>query len=185
MEAPRLAPLEPPYEPEVASELEKLMPPGVDPLLLFRTLAHNPRVLGRFRRGGLLDPGSITPREREIVIHRTCARCGSEYEWGVHAVVFGRRYGLTDEQLAATVHGSAEDPAWSAREALLIRLVDQLHDTDTVRDSLWEELSKHWNAAQLVELVVLVGFYHTVSFITNAARVQLEEAAERFPAPIQ
>ena len=31
------------------------MPPGVEPLRLFRTLAHNPRVLSRFLAGGLLD----------------------------------------------------------------------------------------------------------------------------------
>src|SRR5262245_60264322 len=80
----RIPPRQPPYEPATAEDLVKLMPPGMSPLRLFTTLAHNPRVLGRVRRGGLLDPGSIALREREIVILRTCALCGSQYEWGVH-----------------------------------------------------------------------------------------------------
>jgi hypothetical protein len=62
------------------------MPEGVPPLLLFRTLAVNERVFHRVMAGGLLDRGSLTLRERELVIDRTCFRCGSEYEWGVHVV---------------------------------------------------------------------------------------------------
>lgn len=42
------------------------------------------------------------PREREIVIDRTCARCGCEYEWGVHVAAFGSAVGLTPDQLEET-----------------------------------------------------------------------------------
>jgi len=44
MPRPRIAALEPPYEPETASLLAKWMPPGsdVEPLHLFRTLAVAP-----------------------------------------------------------------------------------------------------------------------------------------------
>ena len=53
---PRIEPLSPPFTAPVADDLTKLMPPGVPPLALFRMVAHNPRVLRRMRRGGLLDP---------------------------------------------------------------------------------------------------------------------------------
>ena len=122
---PRIAPLAPPYAPEVAEDLRKLMPPGVEPLGLFRTLAHNPRVLRRVRRGGLLDPGSITVRDREIVILRTTALCRSEYEWGVHVAFFAAAVGLTAEQLAATVSGRLE--AFAPREWPLVEMCDALH----------------------------------------------------------
>lgn len=58
MATTRIAPLKEPYPPKVLEDFDKLMP-GMEPLRLFRTLAHNPRVLRRVRRGGLLDPGSI------------------------------------------------------------------------------------------------------------------------------
>ena len=64
-------------------------------------------------------------RHREIVIDRTCARCGCSYEWGVHAAFFAERVGLTPEQQRGTVHGDANDPVWSKEEVLLIRLVDE------------------------------------------------------------
>src|SRR5215470_19717148 len=109
----RLAPLEPPYSEEIAATLASMMPPGVPPLRLFRTIAHNPRVLGKIRASNLLDLGSLERRHREIVILRTTARCGCEYEWGVHVSFFAARVGLGAAEQAATVHGSADDPVWS------------------------------------------------------------------------
>ena len=49
----RINPLEPPYPPEVAETLRRMMPPDVEPLRLFRTVAHNPAVLERFRTIGV------------------------------------------------------------------------------------------------------------------------------------
>jgi len=180
---PRIRPLEPPYPEDVGETLRRMMPPGVEPLKLFRTVAWNEHVLERFRSIGayLLNFGKLAPLEREIVIHRTCARCGCEYEWGVHAAVFAPAVGLSEAQLAATVTGDATDAVWSEREALLVRLADELHDSATISDDLWSQQARSWEEAELVELIALAGFYHLVSFTANAARVEREEAAARFP----
>jgi hypothetical protein len=63
------------------------------PLKLFRTVAHNRHILDKLRSTGayLLNFGKVEALDREIVIHRTCGRCGCEYEWGVHAALFGPR----------------------------------------------------------------------------------------------
>lgn len=169
----------PPYAPEIAEHLEKLMPPGVPPLALFRTVAHNPRVLGRMRRGGLLDPGSITVRQREIVILRTTARCGSEYEWGVHVRFFGAAAGFTPAEIAATVRGGPAD--FPPQDKPLVALADALHDGADVPDALWAELAAAFAPAQLVELLFLAGLYHAVSFVTNGTRLAPEPGAPRFP----
>jgi 4-carboxymuconolactone decarboxylase len=181
--APRIEPLEPPYPDGVGETLRRMMPPDIDPLKLFRTVAWNEHVLERFRQTGayLLNFGKLEPIEREIVLHRTCARCGCEYEWGVHAAVYARSVGLSEAQLEATVSGDGDDPAWSPREALLIRLADELHDTATVSDGLWAQLADNWDAPELIELIAVAGFYHLVSFTANAARVEREPFAERFP----
>ena len=184
--SPRIQPLEPPYPEPVGKTLERMMPPGVEPLKLFRTVAWNEHVLERFRTTGayLLNFGKLAPIEREIMIHRTCARCGCEYEWGVHATVFARQVGLSDDQLVATVTGDADDPVWSSRQSLLVQLADQLHDDAAVSDGLWAELARNWEPPELIELIALAGFYHLVSFAANAARVEPEAAAQRFPAPV-
>jgi hypothetical protein len=80
----RMAPAQPPFAPDIQAAFDKIMPPGVAPLVLFTTMARDSRLYVRFRNGGLLDKGHLTPRQRELVIDRSTARCGSEYEWGVH-----------------------------------------------------------------------------------------------------
>ena len=182
---PRIAPLEPPYDPEIEASLHKWMPPNspLDPLILFRTLAVNEELSSRMRvlGAGILGHGLIDPREREIVIHRTCARAGAEYEWGVHSVAFGKPLGLSDEQLAGTVHGSADDPTWSERDALLIRLADELHDTCRISDELWSSLASSYSPQQLLELITVAGWYRLIAYLINGVRIQSEPWAPGFP----
>jgi alkylhydroperoxidase family enzyme len=183
---PRIPPLDPPYEPEVEALLSRMMPPraATEPLSLFRTLARNRELAGRMRvlgAGFLGKSSSLDPRDREIVIDRVCARCGCEYEWGVHAAAFGAALGLREDTLRATVSASSDDPAWSDRERVLVRVADELHDTGNLSDELWSEFSTRWNAEQILEILMLAGFYHAISFVANAARVPLESWAARFP----
>jgi len=178
--AARLAPLQEPYDDALAAELARFMPPGVPPLTLFRTLAHNPRVLQKFRLGSLLDRGSLSLRDRELAILRTCWLCRSEYEWGVHVTVFAARAGLTDAEVRATCDVSPPDGVFSPRDVLILRLCDALHTTADVDLALFAELERELESAQIVELLVLAGFYHTVSFVTNALRIDHEPSAARF-----
>lgn len=181
MTGPRILAVEPPYSDPVAAAFDRVMPKGVPPLVLFRTLAVNEKVFLGLMASRLIERGSIPLREREIVIDRTCARCGSEYEWGVHIAFFRERAGLTDEQVAGTCATDPQTSAFPARERLLLRLVDELHDTAQVSESLWQELRAEWTDEQLVELVVLVGRYHLISFVTNAFRLPRESYAACFP----
>jgi alkylhydroperoxidase family enzyme len=178
----RIAPADPPYPAEVQARFDALMPPGVAPLVLFRTLARDQRLFQRFMGGGLLDRGHLTLRQREVVIHRVTARCGSEYEWGVHAAFFAKRAGLEPEQLRATVRGGPGDACWSAEDRLLIRFCDALHQSCDIDDALWAELRAQFSEEAMLELLLLAGFYRTVSYLTNALRLPLEPFAQRFPA---
>jgi alkylhydroperoxidase family enzyme len=179
---PRIAPIDPPYPPDMQDDFDKIMR-GAPPLLLFRTVARNPRVLQRMLAGGLLDRGSISLRSRELMILRTCARCGAQYEWGVHVATFGDKAQWTPAQLHSTVHGNALDLCWLLEDRLVIRLADQLHDTSRVEDALWEMACAYFSPEQLIELVMLAGLYHAVSYMVNATGVQQEKFAPGFPSP--
>ncbi len=180
----RIAPLDPPYDAETAAALQSIMPPGMEPLKLFRTQARNLRVFKRMVAGNLLDKGSITLRERELLILRTCARCGAEYEWGVHVALFAERAGLDHETVTAT-QKPVQDKELTKQESLLLQAADALHDTSEIPDALWQELAGHYSSEQLLEIVALVGFYHAISFMVNAARVELEPFAPRFDTQSQ
>jgi 4-carboxymuconolactone decarboxylase len=183
--ATRVPPIEAPYPPEVARSLTKMMGnrSDIEPLRLFRTLARHFALADRIRPfgSGLLVHGTLDPAEREVVILRTCARCACEYEWGVHVRLFARPLGLSEAIIRATVTGDADDPAFTARQTLLIRLADELHETATVSDPLWQRLTEWWNPQQLIELLLLAGWYHLIAFAANGLQVAPEDWAERFP----
>ena len=182
---PRIPPLEPPYEGEVGALIAKMTPPAAPgPLALFRVLAKNPKLAERMMSTGghFLGKGSALPiRDREIVIDRVCARCGNEYEWGVHVAAFAKAAGLSEAEVRHTVSYPADPDAWAPNEAALVAMVDALHETSTIDDMLWSELALHYDEAQLVELLMLTGWYHAISFVCNAARVPLEPWQARLP----
>jgi 4-carboxymuconolactone decarboxylase len=180
----RLAPLDPPYDPDLARTLDRLMGGfEAEPLRLFRTLAHNPPLLERFRQMGsaLLSFGTLDAVERETVIARTTARAGADYEWGVHAVALAAPLGLGDEWQQAILHGAPEDFA-DDRQRVLVALADELHETATVSDALYAELERRWPPAQVVELLALAGFYRLVSYLVNGLAIDPEDWAARPPA---
>jgi alkylhydroperoxidase family enzyme len=180
--SPRVDPVAPPFPPELQAAFDKIMPPGVAPLALFTTLARVPRVYDRFRAASLLDRGPLSLRHREIVIDRTCGRCGCGYEWGVHVAFFAARVALTPEQVRATVHGDSNDPVWSPEEALLVRLADELHDKADISGQLWKDLATAFSIEQILEAIALAGFYHTVSFFANGLKLPAEPFATPSPA---
>ena len=163
-----------------------MMPPGVPPIALFRTFARNSSMAAAMQPWGRHQLGrsfAVGLREREIVIDRTCARCGCEYEWGVHVAFFAARAGLDSAQVTSLTHGGPADTCWTeGSERLLIRLVDELHDSSDVSEALWQELRGQYDEAQLLDLLLLCGWYHAISFTARAARVPLEDGAPTFDA---
>ncbi len=178
----RIAPAAPPYEPAIADALRRIMPPGIEPLLLFRTMARSPRVFTKMFAGGLLDKGPLGLRQREIVIERTTARLGAEYEWGVHVALFADKVGFGTAEIDATVNGPTDSACWSVEERALLALVDDLVDRRAIGEVTWTALAAHFDETQILEAIALVGYYHTISFLCRGLALPLEPWAARFPA---
>lgn len=183
MSPTRIDPLVPPYEPAVAAQLESMMPAGVPPIGLFRAFARNlpmAEAMGGWGRYELSKRLSLSMRQREIVIDRVTARCGCEYEWGVHLAFFGDRVGFTAEQKRSITSGAPGDACWSGEEAALLRAVDELHDHADIGDATWSALAAVLTTEQILDLLMLAGWYHAISYAANVARIPLEDGAPRF-----
>lgn len=177
----RIAPLEAPYPAAIQQDFERIMGPGRPPLILFRCIATQERAWKKFTAAGLLDRGPLPIREREIVINRTCARNACEYEWGVHITAFAAHAKLTDAQIRATVLKGSDADCWTKAEQILIATTDALHERATLRDDEFASLAAHYDEAQILEILLLCGFYRTVSSLANALKLPLEDYAARFP----
>jgi alkylhydroperoxidase family enzyme len=132
---------------------------------------------------GLLGHGLLPAVDREVVIARVTARSDCPYEWGVHAATLAQQAGLSLEQLRATTRTDAAVGApWSPRHTALLRAVDELHDTTQLTQSAWDALRVHYEEAQLLELLVLIGWYRTISYLANGLLLDEESWGIRFPA---
>jgi alkylhydroperoxidase family enzyme len=169
----RIGPVEPPYTPEIERSLRRWMVPGVqqEPLMLFRVLHRNEELASRmFALGaGLLAHGKLPDLDREIVIARVTERTGCRYEWGVHAAVFAEGVGRTPEELT---YGP-----WEPNQQALVDAVDELHDTDRLSSSAWDGLRSHYGDEQLLEFLVLAGWYRTISYLANGLLLEDESWA--------
>lgn len=152
---------------------------GQDPLNIFRTLAHHPKLLKRWLVFGnsLLGKGIIDARLRELAILRTGWNCRSEYEFGQH-VLIGRMVGVDDDQIRRVVEGP--DAGWEGLDRAVLRAADELHAEQRVGDETWAELAAELDEAQLIELVMVVGQYHLVAMTLNSAGVELDEGVPSF-----
>jgi alkylhydroperoxidase family enzyme len=156
-------------------------PGGGQVLNVSKTIANNPAVFAPWSALArqLAIDGSLPHRERELVILRVGWRCQSVYEFGQHTR-FGLRVGLTPVEIAA-VTGDVPSGPWTEDERTLLTMVDELVDDDCVSDTTWASLVRRWTPAELVELVLLAGFYRMVSSSLNTFGVEREDGVPGWP----
>jgi 4-carboxymuconolactone decarboxylase len=152
-----------------------------EPYNIYRTLAHHPALLRQWLvfADGIRFTGVLPARATELLILRTAWNCRSEYEWGQH-VPWARKAGVTDSELHAlcadlTAHG------WSREELALLRAADECHAQARVTDETWAALADAYDEAQLIELLLLVGQYHGVSYLLNGLRIERDPELASFP----
>ncbi len=175
---PRISPVE--RAQATPAQLEVLEPFGPGPVLnLFGTLAHHPKLLRSWLHlgGRLLYGGLLPARDRELLILRSSARCGSDYEWGQH-VGIARDAGLSDDEILACAADVPGEPLDEADQALL-SAADELVVDHCVSDDTWAALQARYDDAALIEITMLVGQYAMLAGLLRSIDVQTEQPLPR------
>ena len=160
-------------------------PPGADGPLgrlnIFATLARHPELFKAWLPFGgyLLTSGTLSGRDRELLILRTAINCASPYEWGQHVRI--SLDGGIDRESIDRVADGPDAPGWSDAEAALLRAADELHADARIADDTWSALAETYDERQLVEIAMLVGQYHMVAFALNSLGVEQDEGLEDLP----
>ncbi|MEM8696952.1 MAG: carboxymuconolactone decarboxylase family protein [Pseudomonadota bacterium] len=179
---PRIAPLTQPYPEALAPALNALTPEGGEAPMLFRIIGTSERAWKKFADGSLIDKGPLPMRERELVIFRTAARIGADYEWGMHVRLFAEQCDIGEQELEALAKKDAESGNWSQAEAALIATVDILIDRRHLDDEEFARISAHFSSDQLLEIVQLVGFYQGLALIIGTFDIPREPGTPPIPA---
>ncbi len=123
----------------------------------------------------LMTRGKLDAKLREIAILRTAKVSHSVYEWTQH-VPIAKSVGVTDAQVAAM-----ENPAGAACfnevESLVIKFTDEVARNVKGNPATVAQLKKHMGAAEIVELVLSIGFWGMVARLLETTEVDLEDFA--------
>jgi alkylhydroperoxidase family enzyme len=175
---PRLEPI-----PSVAAKAREAMADlPVNAVNLMATMAHNRTVargINQLAQAVMLE-GDVPRRQLEIAVLRMGWNCRAEYEFGQHTL-FARETGLTDAEISATTR-PISDGAWSDADRAVLRLVDDLYTDDCLSDSTWDEATRHFSSADMVQLIAAAGCYRLVSGFLNSAGVQLDDGVPGWPS---
>lgn len=171
---PRITPLTEPFDADTEATLALLGPP----IQLFRVFARRPDLahgVAGWGRYYLSRQSALTVRQRELVIDRTTARCRADYEFGVHVAYFAGKSELTTQQTASLAGGEPDDPCWTdSTDRAVLHAVDALCGTGDMDDPTWNTLVAAVGEDAALELVLVCGWYHAISFAVRVLRLPLE-----------
>ena len=134
-------------------------------------------VFQNFSRLGhsLLTRAKLDAKLRELAILRTAKLTRSAYEWTQH-VPIAKACGVTDEQIAA-MENWQQAKSFDEDERLVLTLTDEV--TRNVKGSreTVEALKKRLGTAEMVELILSIGFWGMVARLLETTEVELEDFA--------
>jgi len=137
-------------------------------------LANAPAMIGPALRLGeaILTKGELDPRLRELVILHAAKLTGSDYEWAQHERI-AKLVGVSEEQIAAIDRGETDG---SAALALVGEL---LNNNGTPSKELVTRVESELGRAQLIELMIVAGYYAMLGGVMRAVRLDIDDVLEK------
>jgi AhpD family alkylhydroperoxidase len=143
-------------------------------LNLYRMLLNSPPVAAGWLHMGtaIRFHSKLDGGVRELAICSVARTTGAEYEWRAHSRL-AREQGVSDAQLDDLPRWR-ESTVYDDRQRAVLAYADLMATRIDVDDATFAELERFFDAQELVELTSTIGFYHMVSRVLVALRIDLE-----------
>jgi alkylhydroperoxidase family enzyme len=157
--------------PEVREMLGRLPAPAN----IFNMMAHAQTCLKPVMKlgGTLLGKLELDPRLRELCLLRAVRLEGGDYEWVQH-VPIARDLGATEAQIAALENDDDEAACFDAREKAALRFTREVVVEVRASEATVAEARKHLSDRELVELILMAGFYIMLARLTETLGIETE-----------
>ena len=161
----------------VRAVLGRLPEPRIN---LFTMLANAPALIGPTLRLGeaILTKSDLDVVLRELVILRTARITGTEYEWVQHEAI-ARLVGIEEEKIRAVGRGETGGAPLAPRESLALAIVGELLDDGTPSADLVKRGESELGRAQLLELLIVAGYYAMLGGVMRAVRLDVDSVLEK------
>jgi 4-carboxymuconolactone decarboxylase len=121
----------------------------------------------------LLTETVLSPKLRELVILRVAQRSDGLYVWSQH-VAIARTVGVTDTHIAALGRGEAPAGLFTDRERRTLAFADDVLERPCCSDHTLAAVRELFSAREIVELVLLIGYFRMISGLMTTPDVELE-----------
>ena len=158
---------------EQRAVVERYAPDG-NPGNALRTLIRVPALADRVFpfMGYIARDSTLSPRHRAMLILRTAWLTQSANLWATYASRAGES-GLSAAEVQRVAEGPAE--GWSAFEAVLLGLADELFRNASVTDQTWDALAEQYDLYNMVDAVVTVNETTSNAILFNSLGIQPDD----------
>ena len=142
---------------------------------IFNMMAHAETCLKPVMKlgGTLLGKLQLDSRLRELCLLHAVKLAGGEYEWMQH-VAIARDLGCAEAQVAALEAGEEAAACFDARERAALAFTRELVVEGRASEAALAEVRKHLCEREIVELIVLAGFYTMLARLTETLGVEAD-----------
>jgi alkylhydroperoxidase family enzyme len=123
---------------------------------------------------GFYQPSELDPMLREVAILRVGYLSKSAYEV-FHHEGLGRQIGLTDAQIAA-IEAGRPDPVLTPAQQAVMAFADDIILNVRAGDATLAAVRANLSDQAVVDLILVIGLYMTVSRLLETAAVELDQA---------
>jgi AhpD family alkylhydroperoxidase len=146
-----------------------------------RMLSHAPTLAAPYYNtyAAALQSLQLDPKLRQLAILRVAERARAEYVLVQHRAL-AKRAGLTDVQISAAGKYGSDSTCYCACftyvQRLVLAFVDEVIAGPRVSDALFERIHRVLSPREIVELVLLIGWYWTACRLTTTLDIEPEQA---------
>jgi len=127
----------------------------------------------------MLQKHIISVRHKELLVLRTAYLMNGDFIWNAHTKAAPAR-GIPSSEIPRIIEGP-DAKGWTAHEAALLRAADELHRSQFIKEATWRTLAQTYNHAEMLEVVFMVGVYHTLAMYQKSVGIPLPEGATTVP----
>ncbi|MGV1047157.1 MAG: carboxymuconolactone decarboxylase family protein [Solirubrobacterales bacterium] len=151
---------------------------GLPELGVFAVLAHAQTAFRPWLElgGTLLSSLELDPVVRELAILQVAHSTDADYEWAQHEAIAGR-VGATGPQIEAVRAGRLDDPSLGEVERAALAFTLEAVDAGAASGPTLDRLLALSSPRQVVELLLVVGFYDGVAVLTRSCGLPIDAPA--------
>ena len=174
-------------DPSDVAELMRRFQPPLQHMNIGRMVSHAPTLVAPYYNtyAAALQPLELDPQLRQLAILRVAERASADYVLVQHRAL-AKLAGLTDQQISAarppdpdSTSYWSDSTCYSHVQKLVLAFTDEVIAGARISNPVFERIRSVLNPREIVELLLVIGWYWTACRLTTTLEIEPEHALGR------